>query len=193
MSTITIRSESDIPPLVSRILGFVPTDSVVILGTGRAPTARVDLPTDPDGVVGLALGLGPAWDHWRSVPIIVAIYTDDVAAYDLAVSSVDVWLDGIEPAAVVHVPSDADHHAPTGSDYDAKHVVTSREALVAEAATIGDADLARRLAWESYSAGDGARAWIYLARVEALTGEPRDDDMTRLAHRLRLAVRPESV
>lgn len=81
-TTLTARCPEDVLALVPVVLGFVPTDSVVMLTFGAAQSfhARADLPDGPDEAPEvLAALLAPARRH-RVRRVVFVVYTDDAAA-----------------------------------------------------------------------------------------------------------------
>lgn len=185
MDTITITSPTEFASLCPRILGFVPEDSVVIMGLSGAPTARIDIPTNDDEIVEFVKAVRPAFRHWTS-PTPVLIYTDDVVLANRVADTL-IALQGVGSIALLCAlriegdmvydlgnPLDAGTQfgtdVATGTWLDDREVKSSRADLVAEAGKINDADEAERQALVAYSRGDGARAWVLIDRANHLRG-----------------------
>jgi len=188
--TLVIREPGDVVKIISRVLGFTPSDSLVVVPIGGdGPTARIDLGS-PEG---LAHALAPAVPAWSAV--VVALYADDAQQARLLVENLDSILPGVTILATLRVADGCTYNprAPEepGVSYIAE-TTSDRDDLVAEAAGVTDVAVAENLAIDSYAAGNGARAWIYLDRAEALMGT-RSEAMQGLAHALTNAVRPQSV
>ena len=169
--TVSIRTRSDVANVVPRVLGFVPTDSLVILATGGAPTARVDLVDS----AALAEGLAPALPHWQASPVVLVVYGTPA---DLGRIHADLGeiLPGVTPVDLFAVTDahtvdldgtrEAIDYAPTGTSLDAVPVGFDRDSVATEqAASVTDADTAVTLAVEAYLAGNGALAWIFHDRA----------------------------
>ena len=77
-TTLTARSPEDVLAAVPVVLGFEPSDSVVMLTFGAAETfhARVDLPRPRDADEAVALLLDPARHH-RVSRVLFVVYADD--------------------------------------------------------------------------------------------------------------------
>jgi hypothetical protein len=196
---VTLKSPADIPAIVDAFLGFTPSASLVILGVGGAPSARVDI-----SLAGLATSveaLSPAAEHW-SKGVVVALYSDEVDLLDVQLAMTQYLPDVPILAAAevittygrVHVvDAEGNLFVATPSEdpeIAAKRVAASRDEIVAEAAEVTRPDLAWTLARESYRAGNGARAWVYLDRFHALSAPT--DDSTLLGDLLTAAVDPKS-
>ncbi|MCW2766863.1 MAG: hypothetical protein JWO11_2822 [Nocardioides sp.] len=77
--TLTARSPEDVLAIVPVVLGFVPSDSVVMLTFGAAHTfhARVDLPDDPDDLTDLVDALLEPARHHRVRRVVFVVYSTD--------------------------------------------------------------------------------------------------------------------
>lgn len=191
----TVTSPAGLPPIIAAMLGFEPTNSLVILpiGSGRAPTARIDLdPTvDPDSLHDV---FAPARRYWSQVAVV--LYTDDQNLAEHFGDSIERILPGVTVDIVCRV---AHGHIATldgsrswaidshtgNQEIDARVVHPSRDDLARDAETITEARAALTMAIHAYKAGNGARALTYLDRCHAL--QP-DDDTTRLARLLEVAI-----
>lgn len=185
--SIRIASPADIPPVIASVLGFIPEDSLVVLGIGAgAPTARVDL------APGAVASMAPAVPHWSTV--LVGVYTDDATLAAATIAEFrSTWPD-LTVADAIHVdPLGAvnGEHRPSAVDLPPRRVLASRAAVEAEAAAVEAAPEALDVAWNAYKAGDGARAWCYLDRARAI-GVTGESDLTAryLEHCLATAVNP---
>lgn len=176
--TVTVRSTEQIHAVVAQILGFHPTDSLVVMGVGGGPTARMDtLPFDE-----VRSALTPALPHWGRV-----ILVGYDAGYRL-LGQVAGWLtnEGIDVAAAIDAPNGAGVGQRSHSPLDARQVLDSRDALEAEAASVTSVTEAETVALAAYDVGQGARAWAYLDRAVALGSTSMGD----LRWRLENAVKP---
>lgn len=176
MMKATVKTPGDVPMAVAAMLGFMPSESLVVVGLGgHGPTARVDL--GPESVESLA----PAARHWAFGRVMILVYSDTETAEAYAsefadhyplVDIVDVLTirDGMVTSAI-HDKSEP--LAPIAPGVLGDRLISdSREALIESAERITDADEAVRLAEGYYSQGNGAMAWIYADRARALGGDP---------------------
>lgn len=198
--TASLKSPAQIPAIVAGFLGFEPSDSLVILGLGGGPSARVDV--NPDSLADAVSALTAAARHWTN-GVVVALYSDTVDMLDLEHALMSdmpevevkalVTVTNVSGRVVVTDPNGNTYEPDSGDLPDslrAKRVVKSRDELVAEASATTNAGEAWGVAIEAYRAGDGARAWVYLDRFHAMSA-PTDDSML-LAHFLTEAVDPKS-
>jgi pyocin large subunit-like protein len=175
MAKLTLKTPGDIPAVVEAFLGFTPSDSLVIMSIGGGPSARVDITVDTvaDAVGAMAV----AAPHWTN-GVIVAVYSETVDAVDVG-HAIAATMPQVSVRATVTVRPDRTvvddtgaTHAPTSPDMPdevrARRLADSRAELEAEAAEVEDAPTAWILARESYRAGNGARAWVYLDRYVKL-------------------------
>lgn len=173
IENIRIQTLADLPAAIDALLGFRPTESLVVMGNGQGPTARVDL--GPGAVEALA----PAVRHWRDVLLLV--YSEApmallyLAEFTAAYPEVNV-LDALDVKGdtVTSLHSgETVTVAPIAPGILGDRIVApSREDLIAEAQGVTDAAVAESLAEGYYASGDGARAWIYVDRARELGGDP---------------------
>lgn len=169
MERITITDRDDVLAVVARMLGFQPQESLVVITIGGGPTARVDLASPAV----LAESLAPMLRHIHT-GVLVVTYTANPGSTLGLLDQLDLILPGVQ----VYDAFEASHQAgPT------------REDLVQQADEIDDPDEAEALAWQAYESGDGASAWIYLDRANALRGF-ESGEAALLAVLLAGAVRP---
>lgn len=197
-STVSIKSPADIPAVVAALLGFTPTESLVIVAIGGGPTARVDITTDT--VTDAVTAMASAESHWTN-GVLVAVYSDEVSPLDVehAMASIMPSVKVIDTITVtpsgdvVTTAGDVMIAAPsTNANIAAKQVAPSRESFVAEAAAITDEAEAWLMARESYLAGNGARSWCFLDRFVVLHKGETAESM-HLTVLLEQAVDPKSV
>lgn len=183
MRTVTVTTREQVLAVVNQSMGFQPTDSLVVLGTGGAPTARVDV----GPMAELRAALSPALVHWRPVKVLALGY----GAGQHVVDDLARWLldEGIEVATVVKADNDEGIGLRSDSELDARHVAHSRAGLEAEAAKCNDVAIAAETALISYEEGRGPQAWVYLDRWQVLAGR-RTPEMVELARKLEQAVDP---
>lgn len=171
MTSLTIKTPGDVPAVVEATLGFVPSNSLVIVGVGGGLTARVDL--GDEAVTSLA----PAAPAWARVMLVV--YSTDPGTLLDYEHAFTCTYPAVEVVVAVRVCGDTVHSAfgdftrttPDLGMRGARVVRSSREELADHiAATVHTTAEALLLAMESYRAGDGASAWMYLERFTALGG-----------------------
>lgn len=197
---VTLKQPGDIPAVVEAFLGFKPEDSLVILGVGGGPMARVDITHDT--IVEAVSAMATAAPHWTA-GVVIAVYSDEVSPLDIGSAMLSILPDVpvrltvqvLQTVAGQVVVSDdgsiVQAMTPDMPDTLAgKRVHSSREALVAEAAQTTSADEAWMVARESYRVGDGAKAWVFLDRFHALS--ERTEESAMLARFLTEAVSPRS-
>lgn len=196
-TTVSLSNPRQIPGIVAGVLGFVPADSLVIVGTGGGPTARIDIGSDP---VETFAPFAPAFPHWVDSPVLVVIYSDDPSSRLQSYTSSRLAAEGVDVAAVVRVTTDgrvhqggntylADEGIPAA--FAARRVAQTREALLADAANVTDAQEAYGLAVDQWNAGNGAHAWVFLDRYAEILGH-QDSAYRALESRLVNAVDPRS-
>lgn len=195
-NTVTFRSPADLPAVVETFLGFRPSESLVVLGIGGGPSARVDI--EPDTVASAVIALQAAAQHWTR-GVVVAVYSDTVEASDverqmrrylpavqvMLIADVDQFDNVIDSQGNVHAPT-------TPAGLPARHARPSRESIVADAERETSAGAAWGVAVNAYRAGDGAKSWIYLDRFHALCDGERTVDSLLLTYLLTNAVDPKS-
>lgn len=194
--TFTLSSPASIPAFVEAALGFTPSDSLVVLGLGGGPSARVDI--DTDTVEDAVMALATAASHWRT-GVLVAIYSDYVTmgrverAFRNYLPSVEVKIIvDIDEHDVVTDADGVEHRPVRPEGLPTKTVRPSRESIVADAERVVSSASAFRTAVEAYREGDGAKSWIYLDRFHALNEGERTDQSLILERLLTLAVDPKS-
>jgi hypothetical protein len=137
-TTFTARSPVDLIAVVPHVLGFHPSDSVVLLtfGPGETFHARVDLPDDEDGQVGVATMLRDVVAQHAVPRVALLLYTDDpwVAAtfHDAVVPG--LVRDEVQVIDVLRVASGRFHRAcepeDPGTAYDLRaHPFTAEQVL----------------------------------------------------------------
>lgn len=197
MQTITFKGPQSIPSYVETFLGFTPSDSLVVLGIGGGPSARVDV--EETTVWHVVQALHPCLEHWQDRGVMVAVYSDDVelaevrAAFGFILPGVDVhMLVTVDEHDVVTDHEGVEYHPRRDADLPSKTVRPSREALVADAERIIDPAAALSTAISAYFEGDGAKAWVYLDRFNVLDGGSADSKPLILQRLLTNAVNPKS-
>lgn len=194
--TVTIKSPADVAAVACSIMGFTPVESLVILGIGGAPTARVDLPDDLANLDTVMNAMTPAAHHWTKGVLLVVfsdrdVLTDVTSAFTRHLPDVPVTV-----SLRTHEGSTFIHGATwknSTNAADAAGLTTptqTREDLARAAEDVTDADEALTLAWCSYDTGDGARAWVYHDRYIALGGDASRDTAADLSNRLTHAIPP---
>lgn len=191
---ITINESSDIPTVVTTILGFIPEDSVTIMAV-PGPVSRVDMARHSGEFRSLIAGVQPIYPHLVGHPALITVFTEHVHLGWVNVERVAGAIETNVPSAsiVAHVatakrlyrsPSDL-----TGVSWlPDSAAAPSREVATARADTVNDAAEALNLALEAYQAGNGALAWSFLERAQALG--LNDATTERLHDALTLAVPP---
>ena len=85
MTTLTLRTPRDIISAVPHMIGFHPTDSLVVMVPGARPSiGRVDMLTLPGQQVEMVNAFAPLYDSGR--PMLALTYTLDDAAADSVVA-----------------------------------------------------------------------------------------------------------
>lgn len=191
---VQIDRPEQVPPTAEAILGFIPTDSLVVLGVGGGPTvARVDLSDDD------ARTLAPHAPQWRQ--IVVLVYSDDPDHLRAAIRRCLFHLRGPQIVDAIHVAPSRMLSGPNGSgwaedkaagEFAANHVAASRDELVAEAAKIGNVEEAMTVAQAAFEVGNGALAWVHLERAVEL-GAGEDERALILRRNLISGVNPRNV
>lgn len=172
----TIKTLGDVPMAVAGMMGFMPTESLVVMALGgQGPTARVDL--GPDSVEALAA----AARHWAFGRVMILVFSDteDVWTYAAKFKHSFPLVDVVDTltvrdgmvTSVTHGKSEPLSQIAPGVLGD-RLIEGSREALIEAAEQVTDADEAVRLAEGYYKAGNGAWAWVYADRARALGGDP---------------------
>jgi hypothetical protein len=186
MTTLKLSTPGDIPLVAAHVLGFIPSDSLVILGIGGGPHARVDL--GPEAVASLSVAL----PHWSTV--LAVVYSDDATDLEAYRVALDLAFPTLQVVNIVHVDPagrvNGQHSAAT-VETPHKRIASSRDELTREAADEHDADTALVVALTAYEVGDGAKAWIYLDRAREL-GLADDTQARELDRKLRTAVDPRA-
>lgn len=193
MTTVTLRTPAEIVKAVPHLIGFEPSDSLVVVSLGGGPHARVDLGDEE----GLMQSLGHALPHWTGGVLLVVYGSHEEhrriwnhAAHIFPSVPIMAVL-GVRGQVVHRDPDDEGEalEAELPEALTAKSVAPTRDHLVEEAAQVEEADDAERLAVESYERGDGARAWAYYDRAVVLRGEATEA-MCTLAQALTTAAPP---
>lgn len=174
----SISSPADVPRLVREVIGFEPTDSLVVIGLGGGVIARIDL----GDVAVMAMSLQPAVPH-LSNGAIVATYgpSGDVGRVVAAVLGVRVMACAHIWQGVATLGNQSEPYAGDGR--------TRADLATDVAAAVSDADEADDEATRAWRAGNGALAWAYLDRARELRGS-HSDRGRELAHRLQTAQDP---
>lgn len=160
METLTIKTRDDITAAATHVLGFTPSESLVIVGIGCQPHVRVDLPTNAVELAELIEALTPAYRYWQDQRLLVAIYTDKprVARF------VERRLVDIIPLTVANVVACETFSNPEGA---------GREVLIAQASEATEPAEAEARALKAFKDGQGALAWCYVDRARELAeGQP---------------------
>lgn len=194
---VSIKSPGDIAAVACSIMGFTPVESLVIVGLGGGPFARVDLPEDAAGLGATMTALAPAAKHWANGVLLVVFSEHDLlsdvttafwqrmpdVAVHLAVRTHDgsTFVDGTTVENRTDAVDRAGLRAP---------LTETREDLARATEAVTDAAEALTLAWSSYDTGNGARAWCFYDRHLALGGDPSSDLATDLHNRLTHAIPP---
>jgi hypothetical protein len=98
-TTLTLKTPEDIITLVPHLIGFHPTESlVVVVPKGRPSCARIDMPTWPQQQVDAVDALYPLWR--QGLPVLVVTYTLDDEAAD---STVDRLRQSVEVLTHIRV------------------------------------------------------------------------------------------
>lgn len=197
MRSISIKSAADVAMLVPSLIGFEPDESIVVLGVGGAPIARVDIPGPTVAEYAeLASAFSAPVQHWRTAGVLIVAYTADPALFDYWIRHGSATLPGVELIDMIRV-HDGKWYAPFDTEgtpfvsHADPEVASSREVLVAEAQQVESADEAERLAITAWHKGDGARAWCFYDRAVVLAGQ-ESDHMCRLALALAKATNPHT-
>jgi len=157
MNTRVVRTVEELLEVIPEIMGFTPTDSLVIVGHNGF-TSRVDVPIGPDEISDVAASFEPALKH-MSDEVTVVVYGYDQTWVDENVPDMMFEiLPGIRVRHMIAAPED-----PAG---------LTRQSIVEVASSITDPVAALRLAWNSWRDGDGALANILLDHVATLETPP---------------------
>lgn len=201
-TTIRVTSRPEAAAAIPFILGFHPKESVIVLGVGSgAPSARVDFNAEPVAlreIFAIALTAG----HWRA-GCLVAVFTDSANnAADVVLTEVPQWLPEVPVLDAFRVtagecfgPWAASGEPVAQLNAPARHIAASRSELVPDAPGLNDAADVLTKAVQSWKAGNGAAAWIYLDRLEELVGGPANlpDRAVALAYLLVSATDPKGI
>lgn len=195
-STVRLTGPASVPAVVETFLGFTPADSLVIIGTGGGPSARVDI--EPNFVWHSIEALIPVRHHWTS-GVVVALYSEtvDVAEVEAALLRL---LPGVPLRLIVTVDAhdvvtdhEGNRHKPERPEgLPERTVRPSRESLVADAERVTSLTAAWSTATAAYFDGDGAKAWVYHDRFLALGGNADNPRVVALADLLTRFVDPKS-
>lgn len=200
-TTITIHTRAEAAATIPLILGFHPTESIVIVGLGSgAPTARLDL--DGAHVHALIDALRPAVQagHWHAGCLIAVFTESDIREAEVVLTTASVWLPGIPVLDAFRVTAGecfgpwevtGQPVAPVApSDHP---VAASRADLVPDIDAITDPDDLLTRAVSAWKNGCGAAAWMYLDRLEEAVGgwDNIPDRGRRLAALMRSATNPK--
>jgi hypothetical protein len=152
--SFTARGPVDLIAAVPYVLGFHPTDSVVLLtfGAGEAFHARVDLPDDEDEQAAVVDMLATVAERHAVARVAVLVYTDDPwAAATFHDAAVPVFVRaGIEVIDVLRVGAERFHDAgdvdDPGTAYDlTTHVFTAEQVVAGTVVERSRDDLAATL------------------------------------------------
>lgn len=199
---VSISSRVEAAAAVPVILGFHPSESIVIVGIGSgAPAARLDLPRMSREAVLDVLAPAIEAGHW-SDGCLVAVFTEcNVAAGEALLTTTPKWLPGIPVLDAFRVtagecfgPRETTGTTVTPVVIPDHPVAASRADLVPAIADLTSPNeiLARAItAWKD---GNGAAAWLYLDRLEEVAGwpEPLPERALRLASLMRAAADPKT-
>lgn len=183
--SLRISGPQDIINIVPRLLGFVPTESLVVVGVGQGvPFARLDLDCDPVAAFAETSHL------WDGAPTFLLVYTETPERAAYIASLRDLILPGAKVFDVIQVTPDA-VVGPTGNAAtDARRVAPTREALRDLYNGASDEEI-ETIAVAAYANGQGALARIGLdIATERGYSSPV---LERLEIALNLATRPTDV
>lgn len=157
MNTRVVRTVEELLEVIPEIMGFTPTDSLVIVGHNGF-TSRVDVPIGPDEISDVAASFEPALKHMSDEVTVVVYGYDQTWVNENIPDMVFEILPGIRVRHMIAAPED-----PAGP---------TRQSIVEVASSITDPVAALRLAWNSWRDGDGALANILLDHVATLETPP---------------------
>lgn len=173
--TLTARDPGDLVAMAPVVLGFVPTDSLVMLsfGTGQMHV-RVDLPTRGEVAAASAAIVGPALRN-RVSRVVFVIYTDDVVLAKRLRRQLceDFGRAGIEVLEVIRV-HDGRWFTPWASPHGVP-VDVGAHRITAEAVAHGNPVLASRSELAAQVGPDVVQAGLVAAATPVLFGDYRDD------------------
>lgn len=96
---IRLTTPADVLNAVPYLLGYYPTESLVVMILGDSSlyaTARVDLPTDPHASATTLVGLARA-AHGQSSVLLIAYSSDESASDTVLAYFGENWPDGVAP------------------------------------------------------------------------------------------------
>ena len=181
---VVARTPDELLVALARVIGFYPTDSLVIMGTGGGPTARIDTCPLPEIVAGMT----PALGHWGNGVVVVGYGTGQSLIQPVA-----AWLGqvGVTVKATLHASNEPAKGTTGVPRVDARPVYSSRRELEAKAEALTDVAEVERMALDAYADGAGAKAWVFHDRAVALGST--SPEMQRLKGWLEGAVDPKGV
>lgn len=188
-TTIVVHSRAEAAAVIPIMLGFHPTESVIIVGVGTGtPTARLDLISAE--VSSLRQTLMPAIQagHWRQGCVIAIFTEDDLDRADVLLASAPAWLPDVPILDAFRVtegqcfdPWEAVGEPVAEIPQLTGHIAASREELVPDVQQLQEPDEVLCRAIAAWKSGSGAAAWIHLDRLEELVG---GTDLPQRAQRL---------
>lgn len=202
-TVVTIHSRAEAAALVPSLLGFHPSESIVIIGVGEGmPTARIDFCEVSTSRLRDAILPAIHGGHWKD-GCILAIFTEgEVNRAEILIMEAPTWLPGISVLDAFRV-TNGECFGPweaTGQKVPAPLVETgpiaaSRAELVPDAGSLTDVDQIITKAIAAWKSGNGASAWIYLDRLNELIEDPKDPPQRalQLIALLQTAVNPTEV
>lgn len=178
VTTITVRSRSEAAAVAPIMLGFHPTESIIIMGVGPgAPTARLDLISAE--APGLREALMPAIQagHWRNGCALAIFTEDEVDRADTLLTNIPTWLPNVPIIDAFRVtegrcfgPWEASGVSVAEAPQVPGNIAASRQDLVPDVQQLQDPDELLRRAIAAWKSGNGAAAWILLDRLEEILG-----------------------
>lgn len=167
---MAITTVAELRDHVRTAIGFDAVDSIVVVGIGHAPTARLDL---GGSIRQTREALAPMVPYLTQGAVVL-IVGNDITGLEVATSEI---LPGVEIHGVF--PVDNPENPLTREDV---------ETLAASA--VSTVEEAEEAAVEAYGAGRGALAWMYHDRAIELNGGLTTPTMTALSEMLTAAVAP---
>lgn len=186
-TAFTVKTRVDILNVVPKVLGFNPEASLVILSLApNSPQVRVDLDVTP---AELALGLAEALHYFTNGVAVVAYGSPEAAVGTM--ENLETILPGVmivdaftyNDGVIYHHDGAIDRVVCSDELVDVRAdipVAASRSVLVEQANEAPTRMEAILRAIKAYMDGNGALAWCYLDRADALaqTEEPSEQATT---------------
>lgn len=180
-TTIVLNTRDDIVNTVPVLIGYHPTDSLVLLSIGGGAHVRIDLPTCEQGRYALTRSLRPLVQRWSQTPVIAVVFTDNQQAADGVFRTISDILRGIPVLDMfrVHDGNAFDPYTPpedpgTPLTLTVDDLPRSRAELAERTRWPNTSEEAEQAAVDAYLKGDGALAHLYLDRGKELTDKPSE-------------------